>query len=732
MTDTAIGAAPLPRPSAFAGTAIADLAGLRWDPAVPQPRFESGTWLLDGWADASVQMSRAEKRWEFTRIRNPAWQCVARELAAAWLAPHHEEVASLARAWRTPRHPRTCYSRLFHLTAWLNWLTDRGITTLGAVTQHECDAFIADYSEILDKAGQPVRRKNARSMITPVSAMKDIADYGDLLSADRYQPGFEPWPGQSPGKVAGAPIRPGHVTQPLPDEVLRPLLTACLYLVQTIGPHALELTDLVSRDRRRAAGMPRLVLPDRKLRAAVKRMLARDYTGPGRPLPEAPGSIAIRRTRLRGWDETDPLLRVSLASLARRIGLVRFATKDLPLIRDLVEAAVAAVGTAPPWGRDAAPVARSGDGTLVPWTTPVHSTQVDSLVGILQTACQVTITAFTGMRSSELLELLPGCRMPPEETAPGLFRYRIAGKVVKSREWGGERDEWVVIEQAYQAVGLAEQLTAGAPGRSLFSRYTSSGFRDPYETLRRWVNSPAGERLGLEPIPDYPVNPRAVRRTLALELAARPGGIIAAKVALKHISVTTTEGYAARPGGAQSVFHAEWKAEEAKENLRLTVEAFRQFQQGQMPSGPGAARLADAFRSVEEALNGHDPGPARTTSTDRQVELLLKARSGTLHQSAANYCWFDDPAQALCLKLAGIATAKAPLAGMCDSSRCPQATHHPRHRAVWASAAEATAVMLASPRVPSAEKQRLRLDHDRALKVIEAIDGARPAGPGEG
>ncbi|MFF8785026.1 hypothetical protein [Streptomyces sp. NPDC015125] len=39
-----------------------------------------------------------------------------------------------------------------------------------------------------------------------------------------------------------------------------------------------------------------------------------------------------------------------------------------------------------------------------------------------------------------------------------------------------------------------------------------------------------------------------LRRTLALAIAARPGGLLAAKVALKHISVATTEGDAARPG----------------------------------------------------------------------------------------------------------------------------------------------------------------------------------------
>lgn len=726
MTDTANASLHPPAASPFAGTDIVALAGLRWDPAFPRPRFESGTWLLDGWADAPVQMTRAEKQWEFTKIRNPRWQIIAREIAVGWLAPHHELVLALPHAVRAARHPRTCHSRLYHLTAWLNWLTDRGITTLAAVTQDECDAFLADYSEILDESGHPVRRKSARSLVTAVAVIKDIADYGALLTAERYPAGFMPWPGRSPGRVAGAPFRRTSVTPPLPDEVLRPLLTACLYLTETVGPRAARLRDQVREHRKHIASLPRYQQSVRTARSSLAAVLASNYTNPGSPLPELPPALVTKRLRHGGWAEDDPLLRVNLAFLAHRLGLQKFPVSVLPDVRDLIEDAVAAVGIAPPFGRDADLVDRSGgEGPPVPWTAPVHAWQADSLADITRTASLLTVSALTGMRASELLELLPGCRLPPEETPSGLPRYRLAGKVIKGRQWGGERDEWVVIAPVYHAVGLAEELGSGTASRSLFSWFSSTKFQGTkYAVLREWVNSPAGERLGLSPIPDYPVTIRALRRTLSLEMAARPGGVLATKVALKHLTVTTTEGYAARPGGAQAVFHAEWKQAEAKENLRLTVEAFRQFQNGQLPAGPGAARLAEAFRSVEEALADHDPGAARTAATDRQVELLLQAKAGTLHQGIANYCWYEDPAQALCLKLAGIRAAKTPLAGMCDSARCPQATHHQRHRAVWASSAETTAAMLASPRIPADEKKRLRRDHNRALTVIEAIDSA--------
>ncbi|MFJ2193619.1 site-specific integrase, partial [Kitasatospora sp. NPDC087861] len=183
------------------------------------------------------------------------------------------------------------------------------------------------------------------------------------------------------------------------------------------------------------------------------------------------------------------------------------------------------------------------------------------------------------------------------------------------------------------------------------------------------------------------------------------------------------EVYAGRPGGAQAVFHHEWKKEEAKEKPKRTVEAYRQFEQGQLPVGPGADALLAAFRAVEDELTDHEPGPAKVV-TDRQIELLLKKKASVLHLSAANYCWFEDPAKALCLKLAGAKSTAAPLAGLCDSSRCPQATHHLVHRSVWHAAANNGAVLLASPRIPAGEKERMRAEHERSMRVLQEIDKA--------
>ncbi|MFB7919538.1 hypothetical protein [Streptomyces sp. NPDC056061] len=70
-------------------------------------------------------------------------------------------------------------------------------------------------------------------------------------------------------------------------------------------------------------------------------------------------------------------------------------------------------------------------------------------------------------------------------------------------------------------------------------------------------------------------------------------------------------------------------------------------------------------------------------------------------------------------------TTDRPLIGMCDSARCPQATHHPCHRPVWAEHAERSKTFLGQlGTTRKTERARLQTDHDRALRVVAEIDAA--------
>ncbi|MET9735124.1 hypothetical protein ABZZ79_32125 [Streptomyces sp. NPDC006458] len=98
---------------------------------------------------------------------------------------------------------------------------------------------------------------------------------------------------------------------------------------------------------------------------------------------------------------------------------------------------------------------------------------------------------------------------------------------------------------------------------------------------------------------------------------------------------------------------------------------YRRYQQGEMPSGPGARDLVSFFASVDGKLARAVAKDPTVGGSDQEVRALLAEIAGVLHLGVANYCWFIDPSKALCLKLAGTPNATKPLAGMCDSDRCP-------------------------------------------------------------
>jgi hypothetical protein len=477
-----------------------------------------------------------------------------------------------------------------------------------------------------------------------VAAVLDLYSYAELFTVGGYQPGLRPWNGKPATTIAGVVRRDQNATPPVADRVLRPMLAAALHVTEVIGPFVADLSQQV-----RAAAVPPPAAGRRRGRAdpvvLITGILA-EHAAAGSPLPLLAGQ-RVRGRLNAGWDPGDPLLAVSLGQIATRAGLSGFDRAWLPALRPALEDTLARVGTAAWWGRGAAriPVA---DGGNVPWTVPLHAFEVVHLAEVARTACMLVIAAVTGMRAGELMELTAAAPLPPRETASGLARCKLAGRVIKDQPHGGTPDEWVVIAEVYRAARLAASLTDGhsddTPGQDdgtappLFGRFS---FDSRYRAFRDWVNSPAGQRLGLAPIPGPPPTLRALRRTLAIELAYRPGGLLAAKLHLKHISVATTEGYAARPGGAQARLLAEVSEHEQQRNLELTLQAFRDYQQGIHPSGPGARELLDFFASVDDRLTGPASGSPAIMGSDREVLNLLSKRARTLHLAAANYCWLS-------------------------------------------------------------------------------------------
>ncbi|WP_427006228.1 hypothetical protein [Pseudarthrobacter sp. H2] len=672
------------RAAPFTGSDICGEAGLTLPPDTYRPVFEEDLWDFTDVVGLPVDMALANRRFDFAAITDPRWRMVAKELVLALLAPRHEAVALLPRAYRTPLHLRSCNGRLKEITRFFAWLAQRGLPSLEHLETADCEAYLGHRRYIVDDEGVVVGEQSHGIRRTAAQVIVDLVNYRELFTADRVRTDLRPWGGATASAVAEMPSgRTGNATEPVPDHVLQPILAAALHLVGVLGPHVIELQQQVRAVDRvsslKAAGL-RHSSPS--FPEDIKAVLAQ-YTSAGTGLPMMEDhDIAARIAD--GWAAEDPLLPLATGALARTAGYSQFWARWIPTMRGPLEQAVASVGVEKVFGRDAADTpAADGSGTL-PWTLPLHRSQAVALIGTVRTASIIVLAAVSGMR--------PG----PD---PGRIRA----------------PEWIL----YRAVELAERLHEDAhDGAPLFGRFA---FSVRYAWFRAWVNSPAGAD---RPGPD-PGRPDMLRRTLSLEMAYRPGGVLATKIHLKHIAVATTEGYSSRPGGAQAMLLAEVNKNEADRNLELVLAEFRNYQQGILPAGPGARALTEFFASIDGTPNeGSAPAPT-IQRNDRDILNLLSKRAKVLHLGPANYCWFTDPSRALCLKLAGTPAATRPLAGMCDSARCPQATHHLAHRPVWAEHAASTKAFLGQlGKTRTAERTRLSGDYDRALRVIAEIDVA--------
>jgi hypothetical protein len=721
MTSTIATTAPDAQPrSPFTGTDICREAGLTLPDRTPRPVFDDDLWDFTDVVGLPVQMALYRRRFDFTTITDPRWRLIAKELILALLVPTHDAVVRLPRAYRTALQLTSCYSRLYEAGKFFGWLDQRGIAALAELDTYLCEQYLAFRRYVVDADDVVVGEQSAGVRRAAAQMIVDLVDYRDLFTSDRVPADLRPWGGATASAVAEMPSgREGNKTPAVPAEVLQPMLAAALHLVQALGPHVVELNEQIREiDNVWATGAPGLRHRSPAMVSAVKRLLA-DHQATGTPLPMLEDHDVNRRLTA-GWDANDPLLPVSTGVLARQAGYVQFWTEWMPALREPLIDTLNAVGVEKILGRDAAEAPTADGITLLAWTLPLHRSEAAALIGIARTAAIVVLAAASGMRASELMELRVGCRRV-EELISGLKRYSVVSKIIKGQGLGGTDDKWVVIEPVHQAIELIEKLHDDPRDDALLlSRFS---FRVRYLWFRSWVNSPAGARLRLAPIPDKPVALRMLRRTLALEMAHRPGGVIAAKLHLKHIAAATTEGYAARPGGAQSELLAEVNKLEADHKLQLVLAEFRNYQQGILPAGPGARSLTEFFATIDGDLKTESTAAPKIQRNDRDILNLLSKRAKALHLGPANYCWFTDPSRALCLKLAGTPSADRPMIGMCDSARCPQATHHGQHRPVWAEHAERTKTFLGQlGKTRTTEHARLQADYDRAVRVITSID----------
>ena len=321
--------------SPFAGADICREAGLALPPGAARPVFDDDEWDFTHVVGLPVQMSLASRRFDFTAIRDPRWRLVAKELIVAMLAPRHEAVAPLPRAYRTPAHLRTAKLRLDELTRWLNWLPQQGIRSLGEVDEDCCAAWLMHRRHARDEDGTVIGDRSPAIRRAAAQVAIDLLNYRELFTADRPRQDLRPWGGASSSAVAEMPSgRQENKTPPVPGHVLQPLLAAALYAVTTLGPGAAELAAELRQAptmRSRAPQQPGERAQQKDPLICFPPVLARHCQDLD-PLPELTPSL-VRKRLSNGWDPGDPLLTVNLDGLAREAEFWGFTSRWLPRLR---------------------------------------------------------------------------------------------------------------------------------------------------------------------------------------------------------------------------------------------------------------------------------------------------------------------------------------------------------------------------------------------------------------
>ncbi|MFU8946207.1 hypothetical protein ACLRGF_05670 [Mycetocola zhadangensis] len=514
-----------------------------------------------------------------------------------------------------------------------------------------------------------------------ITALRSFADYGALLTHDSYAEGFRPW-GKTSAVQASGQRNVGEIankTPVIPDEVFAPLLAACLFLVDDVGPEivaALEAREALSSIPHAHPGNATIDF-DRRLDSYLA-----NARHDQRALPSA--SRSYGRSHY-----------LDLPMIALHLGLRE--TKAL-LRHDRwhkLTAAADELGLAP--GGFHGPDSRMSFNTAT----------IRSTSRVVLTACYIVVAALSGLRSSELAAIERGSYRR-ETMDGGVIRYRLHSTLLKGEPPGGRREVWTVIAPVVAALELSEKLSESSNPINL------QQFSVRFPELRKWVNG-TGSDHGLTPIPEeWEVIPRQFRRTLARELAWRPNGVIAGKIHLKHVSVATTEGYAGQRGESANAFLAEIEAEYRRKALHDTQNVIESLQRGEPVAGLGAKELASFVSTFHDLTEG-----PQVRNRDDVIVELVRSRAEILHITPFCFCWFRNPKLARCLR--GVADKSHPIVGSCQPDKCVQATIHQEHVPVWLSGIDALRATIKEPRLPKGEQVRLSGQIEEMEAVVEPL-----------
>lgn len=445
-----------------------------------------------------------------------------------------------------------------------------------------------------------------------------------------------------------------NATPRLPDEVLGPLVTWCLRLIDDFSPDIMAAVECWRRMRDPDRPKHDSTRDSPELHELLDRHLQEQ-----RPLPGFKGAPNIN----------------FIASL---VGVER---NWLVRRRSIVDAVAAVVGISDKSYYEIDISGRIGKSFWIDGIVSDHTSHngVAHLALMLQTACYVIIAYFSGMRDSEIKHLRRACLLMEADADGRPYRWRVRSIAFKGEDVHGVEASWVVHPAVGRAVEVLERLqppsseflfaalsmTPGGhklrPGGTLSTAAT----REQLNKLQDWINEHC-ERYGTsDRIPlvngrKWRFTTAQFRRTLAWFIAREPGGSIAGAIQYRHMSVQMFEGYA---GTSDSGFRAEVEAEEALARGEILLASVEGHEHPRY-TGPASEELITRLQHFQHQAYGG------AVVTDRaRLARLMRTHDPAVYPGRYSTCVFN-PDKALCAKSRTISGTLRPLLASCRPLDC--------------------------------------------------------------
>lgn len=556
-----------------------------------------------------------------------------------WQVINHEPTQRLRHARGTRLALRSIALALPRLNAFVVWLDSHGINSFDAVTNDALDRYLNDV--ILTEATTTMK---AALLIE----VRRLWSYRERIAAVMRLPAAVLWDGEEPQVLVGRVVAPRENRTPrIATDTIDLLLMWSLRFVEDFADDIINAfhEHLMLFPRSPATRNPTIqathrpvveVMPD--LIAYLNRLTIAGEALPGRLGPDGNPEV--------DWPHLVRLFNSS-ANAFRPTGRLRLLVErsGLPIAETAyLDSPITGRLDSHPW-RD----------------TRIGYTEAPQLAMLLRTACLVTVSYLSGMRTGETLNLARDCLSHDPITGIWL----VTGRQFKSAwDTHGDKipegelrhDPWVIEAQTARAIQVLQRLhdqpllfpSQMHPyllnrGRTRQGQGRSAA-RVPHDiaALMHWVTTycqdTARQNEVIPPDPHGLIGASRFRRTLAWHIVRKPRGLIASAIQYGHLHVQMTLGYS---GTYDSGFPDEHAYEDWLFRLERLAEDHERLTAGEHVSGPAAQPYRHRVHTAHQQFAG------RVLANTQQAHDLLANPLLQIYPGRAMTCVFDQT-KALC------------------------------------------------------------------------------------